>query len=169
MIPLLNLNFSYMQSIDRFHFSNKSERKFDSCFSFQLNSWLEADTANALIVFGVGFVLRCCMEVSQHELGDVIEMMERYIGHGPVAKTVTLPFTYIYIWWVALTTGLFLAIRKKTQGEKTQNSSSQLKFSAFFEKIVLSLKKCFIHLKRLFCPGLVSISITHVCILSQSR
>jgi len=63
----------------------------------QLNSWLEADTANALIVFGVGFVLRCCMEVSQHELGDVIEMMERYIGHGPVAKTVTLPFTYIYI------------------------------------------------------------------------
>ena len=67
-------------------------------YYFQLNSWLEADTANALIVFGVGFVLRCCMEVSQHELGDVIEMMERYIGHGPVAKTVTLPFTYIYIW-----------------------------------------------------------------------
>ena len=99
MIPLVNLNFSHMQIIDRFYFRTKSERRCNFCFySFQLNSWLEADTANALIVFGVGFVLRCCMEVSQHELGDVIEMMERYIGHGPVAKTVTLPFTYIYIW-----------------------------------------------------------------------
>ena len=53
-------------------------------------------------------------------------------------------------------------------GHSKKNSrwkSSKLKFLAFFEKIVVSLKTCFIHLKCLLCPGLVSISITHVCIL----
>ena len=51
------------------------------------------------------------------------------------------------------------------------NSKLKLKTKIFgiFQKIVLSLKTCFIHLERLLCSGLVSISITHVCLLSQSR
>ena len=53
--------------------------------------------ANGLIVSGVGFVLRCCMEVTQHELGDVIESMERRMGHGPLAKLITRTISYVYI------------------------------------------------------------------------
>jgi len=62
-----------------------------------LSSWFSADVVNGMVVFSVGFVLRCCMEVSQHELGDVIEQMERRIGHGPLARAVTMPITYVYI------------------------------------------------------------------------
>ena len=72
--------------------------------------------------------------------------------------------------------GFFWPFEKKLKAKKTQNSRKKLKlklktqiFGIFRKKIVLSLKTCFIHLKRLFCPGLVSISITHVYILSQSR
>ena len=53
--------------------------------------------ANALIVSGVGFVLRCCMEVTQHELGDVLESLERRLRHGPLAKLITRTITYVYI------------------------------------------------------------------------
>ena len=50
---------------------------------------------NATVVFVVGLVLRLCVEVSQHEFGDILERFES--GNRWWAKLVTVPATYLYI------------------------------------------------------------------------
>ena len=58
---------------------------------------------------------------------------------------------------------------RKTQGIKTQNSSSKLKFSHFLKTLYFFRKYVFIYFKHTLCLGLVTInviiSIAHLCVM----